>query len=85
MKKYIAVFRSRTGVLSFINEVRKHGVYAIAVQTPKEAKVGCGISAEFSIRGISVAKQLVSTGLFPSFYGFFVVERVGKLVSVTRF
>ena len=85
MKKYVAVFRSRTDVLSFIENLRKHGVYAIAVQTPKEAKVGCGISAEFSPAGISVAKRLLETGAYPSFFGFFIIEKRGKTVTATRF
>ena len=84
MKKYLAVFRSRTDVLSFIDTLRKLGVYAIAVQTPSEAKIGCGISAEFSIIGKSIAIGLINSGNFSSFYGFFEVERKGKSITVKR-
>ncbi len=84
MKKYLAVFRSRTDVLSFIDALRKRGVYAIAVQTPQEAKIGCGISAEFSVAGKSIAVALINSGYFSSFHGFFESERRGKSVSVKR-
>ena len=85
MKKYIAVFRSRTDVLSFIEAVRSVGVYSIAVQTPKETNIGCGISAEFSVRGINQVVSIIKSGKFPSFYGFFIIEKRGKSLTVTRF
>ncbi len=83
MKKYLAVFRSRTDVLSFIDDMRDNYAFANSVPTPKELKLGCGISAEFSVSSVSVAKKLVNSGRYPSFYTFATVEkRNGRTVSV---
>ncbi len=83
MKKYLAVFRSRTDVLSFIEDMRDSYAYASSVPTPKELKLGCGISAEFPPSNLIVAKKLISKGKYPSFYTFVIIEkRNGRTVSV---
>ena len=83
MKKYLAVFRSRTDVLSFIDDMRDNHVYANSVVTPKELKLGCGISAEFPSHFLTVAKKLIGKGRYPSFYALVTVEkRNGRTVSV---
>jgi hypothetical protein len=83
MKKYLAVFRSRTDVLFFIERLRENGVFAKTVPTPKELKLGCGISAEFSNNSLALAKKLINTGNFPSFYSFVSVEnRGGRTLTV---
>ena len=68
MKKYVAVFRSRTDVLTFIEDMKKNFAYAKTVPTPNEFKLGCGISAEFNAQFILLAKKLIQSGKYPSFY-----------------
>ncbi len=75
MKKYLAVFRSRTDTLSFIDDMKSIYSYAVAVPTPKHLKLGCGISAEFSLNAISVAKRLISTKKYPSFHTMLLIEK----------
>lgn len=75
MKKYLAVFRSKTDTLSFIEDMKSSYSYANAVPTPKQLKLGCGISAEFSFNAISVAKRLISSKKYPSFYTITVIEK----------
>ncbi|MFQ7034828.1 MAG: putative Se/S carrier-like protein [Candidatus Borkfalkia sp.] len=48
MKIILAVFRSRSQALDFISKLRANGLSATAVSTPKEANVGCGISAKIN-------------------------------------
>lgn len=75
MKKYVAVFRSKTDALSFIDDMRQSYSYAISVPTPRELKLGCGTSAEFSLNAISVAKRLISTKKYSSFHSIIVIEK----------
>ena len=75
MKKYLAVFRSRTDTLSFIEDMKSNYVYALSVPTPKNLKLGCGISAEFPINAIGVAKRLISVKKYPSFYTITLIEK----------
>lgn len=83
MKKYLAVFRSRTDALSFIEDMKSNYSYAAAIPTPKQLKLGCGTSAEFSLNGISVAKRLISKKKYPSFYAIVLIEKsAGKITSV---
>ncbi len=75
MKKYVAVFRSRTDVLSFIDDMRTNGQYASAISTPKEAKIGCGISAEITYAGIFTAKKLINKNRYNSFYAIILIDK----------
>lgn len=75
MKKYLAVFRSRTDTLSFIEDMKSSYSYASAVETPKRLKLGCGISAEFSLNAISVANRIIATKKYPSFYTIILIEK----------
>ena len=43
----LAVFRSRAQTLDYVAALKNAGIPASAVATPKEAGVGCGISAKF--------------------------------------
>lgn len=42
----LAVFRSRAQTLDYVAALKNAGIPASAVATPKEAGVGCGISAK---------------------------------------
>ena len=57
---YLAVFRSRAQALDFLNAVKKTGVPAQAVSTPKEAGVGCGISIKFDEQFLGRAKAVLA-------------------------
>lgn len=84
MKRYVAVFRSRTDVLSFIYDLNSLGATAHAVETPKQTAVGCGISAEFSINELSLALKLIKFKGYQSFFGVFKYEKRGGKVIVER-
>lgn len=43
----IAAFRSRQQVLRFESELRRNGLSAHVMSTPREIQVGCGLSVRF--------------------------------------
>ena len=74
MKKYVVVFRSRTDVLTFIDDMRKLNAYAKVISTPKQAKIGCGISAEIWAVGLSTAKKLIKIKKYNSFHAILLIS-----------
>ena len=70
MEFYLAIFRSRTDALCFIDDMKKNSAYSVSVSTPKETGLGCGISAKFSKTAFPLAKRLVVVKKYKSFYGF---------------
>ena len=71
----LSVFKSRAQTLDFVSLLRSMGVPAAAVNTPKEAGVGCGISAKFDDRFLPRAKLALSRRNYSSFAGF--MRRMG--------
>lgn len=74
MQAILAVFRSRAQTLDFVSRLQKVGVSASAVSTPKEANVGCGISARLSPFDLGRAKRALACGNYCAFVGFFRVD-----------
>lgn len=68
----IAVFRSRAQALEYISFLKANGVPAQAVNTPKEAGVGCGISAKFDESFLSRARACLVKRHYTAFSGFMV-------------
>ena len=66
----LAVFRSRAQALDFLSYIKRSGVPAQAVATPKEAGVGCGVSVKFDERFLSRVKLLLTGRQYTSFSGF---------------
>ncbi len=65
----LAVFRSRAQTLDFLGALKGAGVPAQAVSTPKEAGVGCGISAKFDEVFYPRAKRLLASRPYSSYAG----------------
>lgn len=84
MKMCIAVFRSKTETYKFIDYMRANNIECAAVTTPKEAHVGCGISAKFPYRNLNIAYKIVNSGAFTSFKNFFVIEKQNGRSSTVR-
>ena len=75
----LTAFRSRAHTLRFYDLLRSYKVNCRVVNTPKEAKVGCGISVKCGPEASGyVNLSLLTTG-FPPFIGVFkVTEEGGK-------
>ncbi len=81
MEMILAVFRSRAQALDYIARLGRMGIKASAVSTPREANVGCGISAKLGAFDLAAARRAVSLGNYGAFAGFFRVEnRYGRVV-----
>ena len=74
MQTYLAVFRSRAQTLDFVARLLAAGIPASAVSTPKEARVGCGLSAKIGAFDLIGAKRALACGHYGAFAGFFRVE-----------
>ena len=66
----LAVFRSRSQTLDFLSRLRAAGVPSQAVSTPREAGVGCGISAKFDENFLPRARAVLDRFPYSSFSGF---------------
>ncbi len=77
MDYVIVAFRSRTHTMRFAEELRRRGVPAEIVNTPKQAYVGCGLSVKVSGRYFPFAKRLAQGMRFDSFAGFFAFSGGG--------
>ena len=84
MKRCVVVFKSRTQVMYFIEIMSKKGIYAKSVSTPKEAKIGCGISAEIPLNSLTLAQNIIKSIGFSSFYGIFLIEKRGLRTTTTK-
>ncbi|MBQ9081817.1 MAG: DUF3343 domain-containing protein [Clostridia bacterium] len=77
----LAVFRSRSQTIDFLSRLQRYGVTVQAVNTPKEAKIGCGLSAKFNFNALAQAKFILRNTKYSSFVGLYTWEnRMGRQV-----
>lgn len=73
----IAAFRSRTQVLRMEDALRRAGLTAGVISTPREVAMGCGLSVQFSLaeapQVLSVYRRLNPGALI----GFYRVDHYG--------
>ena len=77
----VAAFRSRQQVLRFESALRRAGLSAEVVSTPRDVSIGCGLSVRFSLHQ---ADQVMSVfhRIGPSnLIGFYRVDRSGNTGS----
>ena len=80
----IASFRSRQQVLKFEGALRRGGVRAEVITTPRDVSVGCGLSIRFELADAARVMELYNQ-LHPSnLIGFYRVERMNGQRTVTR-
>ena len=73
----IASFRSRTQVLRFEDALRRAGLSADVVSTPREVALGCGLSVRFDLaqaRQVQDVYRRLNPG---ALIGFYRVEGYG--------
>ena len=81
----LAVFRSRSHSLDYIQRLSAYGVLATAVPTPKEAKIGCGLCVRFDARYFVRAKAVLKIGNYSSFKGFYKTEFAGGRMTISPY
>lgn len=81
----LAVFRSRSHSLDYVERLNIYGVSATTMPTPKEAKIGCGLCVRFDERSLVRARAILKTGRYSSFKGFYKMDFVNGRMSVTPY
>ena len=61
MRYCIAVFASRTQVYEFADILLSGGINARVINTPAEARIGCGVSAKFPYINYPYAKGIAKS------------------------
>jgi len=74
----IAAFRSRQQVLRFESALKRAGVQAGIVATPRDVSVGCGLSVRFDMQNAQDVKSVYMQSRPSNLIGFYRVERTGR-------
>ncbi len=70
MTEILAVFRSRSQAIDAVSRLKKSGVAANLMNTPREANVGCGLSVRFYETSLPKARAVISRGGYSAFGGY---------------
>ena len=84
MNGILVIFRSRAQALDCVSLLRKNGVQASAVSTPREANVGCGISVRVGEFDLARVRRIVSRANYGALVGYFRAEHKYGRITVTR-
>lgn len=84
MEYFIAVFKSRTQTMKFYDRLKKIGLEASVINTPRQASLGCGLSVKFLYRDLNLVKRLLTTENHHSFGGIFRVDGCGRTLNINR-
>ena len=76
MGEIIVVIKSRAGALRFYDELRSYNISCRLINTPKEAKTGCGLSVKLLAKDLKRAQIILSRGIV-GVEGIFAVEHGG--------
>ena len=72
----IAAFRSRQQVMRFDAALRRAGIPADVISTPREVAVGCGLSVQFDLRDARAVMNVFRQALSANLIGFYRVTRI---------
>lgn len=69
----LAVFLNRTETIRFERELKRNGVNAMVVSTPKGLGSSCSVSVKFYLKNVLKANQILLLGGYKSFNHFFKI------------
>lgn len=78
----IASFRSRQQVMHFERALRRAGVPASIITTPRSVSVGCGLSVRFELRDVKDVQDVYQVAKPGNLIGFYRVERLDGRTQV---
>lgn len=78
----LASYRSRTQVLRLEEQLRRMGVPAQAVTTPRVVAMGCGLSVRFPLEYAAQVRAAVRASGQSGLIGLYRVERDGARLNV---
>lgn len=73
----IAAFRSRQQVLRFESALKRAGLHAQVITTPRDVAVGCGLSVRFELNEAREIMEMYQKTRPTNLIGFYKVEREG--------
>ena len=74
----IAAFRSRQQVLRFESALKRSGVRAGVVATPRDVAIGCGLSVKFDLNDTQNVMRAYMQSRPSNLIGFYRVDRSGR-------
>jgi len=74
----IAAFRSRQQVINFQEILKRKGIRATIISTPREVTIGCGLSVRFDIKDMDKVIQEYKWSRPSTLIGFYKIERRGS-------
>ncbi len=77
MKSVIAVFRSRAESIKLSTALSEAGVRSTLITTPRELKLGCGLSVRVAEPLFFAMRTVQRRGTYRTFVGYFEFERNG--------
>ena len=79
----LAAYRSRTQVLELEERLRRMGVPARTVTTPRAISLGCGLSVRFPLEFVGQVRAAVAAGSRTGLIGLYRAIRDGARLTVT--
>ena len=76
----VAAFRSRQQVLRFEAALRRRGIPASVISTPRDISMGCGLSVRFPLSEAQAVRRALGTG---NLIGLYRAEYDGRRLRVT--
>lgn len=74
----IGAFRSRQQVMRFDSALRRAGIHAQVISTPRDVSVGCGLSVRFDLRDTDGVLKIYQQSRPGNLIGFYRVIREGN-------
>ena len=79
----IAAFRSRQQVLRFEDALRREGIPAGVMTTPRAVALGCGLSVRFDIDNVEKVKWVLRRENPGNLIGLYRVDQSGQRPMIT--
>ncbi|MEG0767693.1 MAG: DUF3343 domain-containing protein [Clostridia bacterium] len=74
----IAAFRSRQQVLRFESSLKRAGLHAQVVATPRDVAIGCGLSVQFALPETERVMDVYRRAAPSNLIGFYRVDRYAQ-------
>lgn len=84
MTELIAVFKSRSQAMDANMRLKMQGIPSGLINTPKEVNIGCGLSVKIPQNLSSRGKQIILSGKYSAFFGFFMLSTAYGRTMVKR-
>jgi hypothetical protein len=83
MTEILAVFRSRSQAVDCANSLRRVGIAAQLINTPREANIGCGLSVKLAVDYYRRAQRVIGAAGYSGFFGYYKMENKYGRIFIT--